>query len=77
VETQHRVEVHHIVDHDREAIDQLRMFKRLNVAHEKLVEMFGYSGLGRYERLLEQQDGKAAPKLIDASAVEVTPADKP
>jgi hypothetical protein len=84
VETHHTVEVHHTVDHNAEALDQLALMKRLNVAHEKLVEMFGYSGLGRYERLLEEREGSKQssdsaaaaspdPRVIEGTAVEVKP----
>ena len=58
VQQHHVVDVHHHVDHDAEAVAQLRMFKGLGVAREKLEEMFGFSGLGRYERLLELEDAK-------------------
>jgi hypothetical protein len=44
--------------------------KSLGVPREKLVEMFGYSGISRYEKLLALQDG-AAGKVIDGQAVEV------
>jgi IS5 family transposase len=47
VETRATVHHHVEVDHNTEAIEQLRMMKRLGVAHEKLIEMFGYSGLSR------------------------------
>jgi phage terminase small subunit len=75
VETRHEVVVRHI-DHDAEAIEQLKLMKRLGVVHEKLVEWFGYSGLGRYERMLEEQDNGKQPPMIEATAAEVAPADK-
>ena len=69
-ETHHTVEVHHTIDHDAEAIEQLRILRRLGVAHERLVETFGYSGLSRYERLLEERDtgGKRNPETAAAAA---------
>jgi hypothetical protein len=70
-ETRHHVEVHHTVDHDAEAIAQLRMFKSLDVPREKLIEVFGFSGLSRYERLLELQDAEKSPRLIEGTAVEI------
>ena len=91
VET-HASITHYIeVDHHREALDQLALMKRLGVAHEKLIEMFGYSGLGRYEQMLIERDGApkvsapepekprqpGGPVTIDGEAVEVKPACDP
>jgi hypothetical protein len=70
-ETHHHVEVRHIVDHDAEAIAQLRMLKSLEVSRAKLVEVFGAIGLSRYERMLESADAKNSPRLIEGSAVEI------
>jgi hypothetical protein len=74
-ETRHTVEVHHHVDHDAEAVTQLRMLKSLDVPRAKLEEMFGFSGLSHYERLLELEDQKNGkqPLMIEATAVEITP----
>jgi hypothetical protein len=72
IETRHTVEVTHRVDHDAEAVAQLRTLRSLGVAREKLIEVFGFSGLGRYERMLEAEDAKTAPKLIEARAEDVT-----
>ena len=71
VETRHEINVVHRIDHDAEAVAQLRTLKSLGVVHEKLVEVFGFSGLGRYERLLEQEDSKSVPKLIEGTATEL------
>jgi hypothetical protein len=71
-ETRHTVAVHHHVDHDAEAVNQLRMLKSLDVPRAKLEEMFGFSGLSHYERLLELGDQKK-PQLIEATATEITP----
>lgn len=46
------------VSHTNEAVEQLRMFRDMGVAREKLVEMFGFSGLERYERMLVEADAK-------------------
>lgn len=46
------------LNHTDEAIDQLRMLKSLAVPREKLVEIFGFSGLDRYERMLAEADHK-------------------
>ena len=77
VETRHEVSVVHRVDHDAEAVAQLRTLKSLDVAREKLIEVFGFSGLGRYERLLEQEqareNAKSAPKLIEMEPIEEEP----
>ena len=72
VQSEHTITVRH-TNHDEEAVEHLRVMKRLGVVHDKLIEMFGYSGLSRYQALLEAADGKAVPKLIEAAAVEITP----
>jgi hypothetical protein len=69
-ETRHTVEVHHHVDHDAEAVAHLRMLKELDVPRAKLEEVFGFSGLSRYEQLLELADSKA-PKVIEGTATEI------
>jgi hypothetical protein len=70
-ETRQIIDVHHhAVDHTAEAVAQLRLLKGLEVAREKLEEVFGFSGLARYERLLEIEDAKNSPKLIEGTAIE-------
>jgi nucleotide-binding universal stress UspA family protein len=70
-ETRHQVDVHHhVVDHTAEAIAQLRMLKGLDVPRSRLEEVFGFSGLARYERLLEIAEAKNSPKLIEGTAIE-------
>ena len=59
VETHHHVTVSHI-DHDAEAVGELRALLDMGVAKEKLEELFGRNGLTRYERLLAIEDGKRA-----------------
>jgi phage terminase small subunit len=73
LETRHTIDVVHHVDHDAEAVAQLRTLRGLGVVREKLLEVFGYSGLGRYERMLEAYDAKAG-KLIEAKPIEENPA---
>jgi hypothetical protein len=71
-ETRQIVDVHHhAVHHSAEAVAQLRMLKSLDVAREKLEEVFGFSGLARYERLLEIEEAKKSPRLIEGTAVEI------
>jgi hypothetical protein len=70
-EQRHVHEVHHHIDHDAEAIAHLRMLKGLDVPRAKLEEVFGFSGLSRYERLLAAADGKPEPKLIEGTATEI------
>jgi hypothetical protein len=53
------------VNHTNEAIEQLRVLKGLGVPQSKLIELFGFSGLGRYERLLTEADSRQA-KMIEA-----------
>jgi hypothetical protein len=65
----HVVDVHHHVDHDAEALAHLKMLKGLAVPRAKLEEVFGFSCLSRYERLLELEEAKS-PLLIEAKAVE-------
>jgi hypothetical protein len=61
------------LNHTDEALEQLRMLLELGVPREKLVETFGYSGLGRYERMLSEREGKRlpAPAVIEGEATEV------
>jgi hypothetical protein len=70
-ETRHHVEVHHVVDHTAEAVTQLRMLKSLDVPRSKLEEVFGFSGLSRYEKMLEIEEAKNSPRLIEGAAVEI------
>ena len=73
LETRHTVDVVHRIDHDAEAVAQLRMLKKLDVPRAKLEEVFGFSGLGRYERLLDIEDAKRRPepRLIEGTATEL------
>jgi hypothetical protein len=69
VTTHHTVDVHHHVDHDAEAVAQLRMLRALEVSKEKLIEVFGFSGLSRYERLLQLEDARNSPHTIEGQVV--------
>jgi hypothetical protein len=67
-ETRHFVDVqHHVVDHSAEAVAQLRMLKSLDVPQAKLEEVFGFSGLARYEKMLAETDARAPTKLIEGT----------
>jgi protein-tyrosine-phosphatase len=50
--------VHEIVDHRKDALEQLRSLIALGVAREKLEELYGYSGLPVLERQLAAADAK-------------------
>jgi hypothetical protein len=51
------------VNHTDQALEDLRTLMGLGVPREKLVEVFGFSGLSRYEGMLAEQDARR-PKLI-------------
>ena len=73
--TTQRIDAHHtveIVDHRKDALEQLRAAKMLGASREKLIEVFGFSGLPMLERQLEQQDPK---QPIDAEFTEVSEID--
>lgn len=59
----------HVLDHEAEALNQLRSLMALGVAREKLIEVFGQFGLERLEAKLE-------PEPIDAEYREVDPDDE-
>lgn len=61
-------EVQH--NHTDSALTDLRTLMALQVPREKLVEVFGFSGLSRYEAMLAEQDARA-PKAIEHRADEV------
>lgn len=60
---------HEIVNHDKEAVEQLQTLQSLKVPEEKLVELFGLNGLERYRRLLATKDAQ----IVDAEFTEVVP----
>jgi len=67
--THQHLTVEHI-DHDAEAVAQLRILKGLGVAPEKLEQIFGVNGITKFERLLALEDNKraVAARVIDADA---------
>jgi phage terminase small subunit len=52
------------VDHTTAAVVDLRRLKAIGVSREKLLEVFGFSGLDRYERMLAERDARA-PRVIE------------
>jgi len=57
------------VNHTDQALADLRTLIGLGVAREKLVEIFGFSGLSRYEKMLQEADAKAGKPLIEGEVV--------
>lgn len=53
------------VNHTDQALADLRTLMELRVPREKLIELFGFSGLARYEKMLAEQ----GPKLIEGTVV--------
>lgn len=47
------------VNHTDAAVGDLRALLALGVAREKLIEVFGFSGLARYEKMLAEQERRA------------------
>lgn len=60
------------VNHTEETLTQLRTLKDLGVPRDKLVDIFGFSGLARYEGMLAERAQRAAPKMIEGEVVEKT-----
>jgi hypothetical protein len=60
------------VNHTDAALNDLRTLIGLGVAEEKLIEIFGFSGLSRYRKMLAETDARrlAAP-VVDAEFSEV------
>lgn len=56
------------VNRTDDAIETLRTLRGLGVPREKLIEVFGFSGLERYEGMLASLDAKA-PKLIEGEVL--------
>lgn len=52
------------VNHTSEAVEQLRTLRDLGVPRDKLIELFGFSGLSRYEKMLSELDARR-PKVIE------------
>lgn len=64
----HEVEVTHKIDHEQEALDQLRSLRALNVARDKLIELYGAFGLERLEKKLAIEN---KGNVVDAEFSEV------
>jgi hypothetical protein len=59
-------------NHTDAALNDLRTLLGLGVAREKLVEIFGFSGLSRYEKMLAEVDLKRiAGPVVDAEFSEI------
>lgn len=56
------------VNHTDDALETLRVLRGLGVPREKLVETFGHSGLGRYEKMLADLEARQ-PKLIECEVI--------
>lgn len=59
------------VNHTDAAVSDLKALRELGVSREKLIEMFGFSGLSRYEKMLDEREGRAprGPLLIEGEVV--------
>jgi len=55
-ETRHNVQVTHVVDHDKDAVDALRHMLAIGATRAMLEAHFGFTGLSRYERMLALED---------------------
>jgi phage terminase small subunit len=64
---QHDVTVK-VEDHTTAVLKSLKWMRELGVPHEKLLEHFGFSGLARYQKMLDEQE-RREPKLIESSPV--------
>jgi hypothetical protein len=53
-----------MVNHTDAALEDLRRLKALGLPRDKLLEVFGFSGLDRYEAMLAEKDARA-PKTIE------------
>jgi hypothetical protein len=62
------VSVTHTINHETEALDQLRALKALDVARDKLIELYGAFGLERLEKKLALPDQS---NVVDAEFSEV------
>ena len=71
IETRQVVDVtHRVDDHLVETLHHLRYLKSLNVSREVLEREFGFTGLGRYERLLALEDAKT--KVVEGKPAPVS-----
>lgn len=64
------------VNHTDSALADLRALIELGASDAKLVEIFGFSGLSRYRKMLAEQDRKRiGPPVVDAEFSEVKQGD--
>ena len=71
LETRHTVDVVHHVDHDSEAVRYLRHPQEAGGHTRAARKRIRFTGLSRYERMLELEDGKKQLRLIEGTAVEI------
>lgn len=57
------------VNHTDAAVNDLRVLMELGVTEAKLIEVFGFSGLDRYRKMLAEQE-RRAPKMIEHESVD-------
>jgi hypothetical protein len=62
---QHQHDVTLRVDHEAETLKALRWLREVGVPRSKLIEHFGFTGLARYEKMLDERELRE-PKLIEA-----------
>ena len=75
IETKHNLAVtHEVINRDQDAVSHLRMLLSLDVTRAKLEEVFGFTGLSRYEDLLRIEDASKA-KVIEGECQEVVSED--
>lgn len=55
------------LNHTDQALNDLRTLLSLGVGEEKLVEVFGFSGLSRYRKMLAEQEARSS-KVIEHQA---------
>lgn len=63
VDVNHTGEV--TVNHTDQAVEDLRIMRQMGASREKLLEAFGFSGLPRLEKMLEQAELVRAVKTIE------------
>jgi hypothetical protein len=67
------VNVTHKIDHDGDAVAALRAFRKQGATQDFLENWFGYSGLGRYEKLLAIEDARTGNVVVvDGEFTEVS-----
>jgi phage terminase small subunit len=71
--TSHRIDVTHKVEisADEEALQELAALRQLNVTRDELIELFGWNGLERLEKLETRENTKRAgeAKLIEGKVI--------